>query len=197
MSINSLLLLSRQFCFVARKKFSHISLLHVVHHGIMPLSVWPGARWVPGGHASFFGLLNTFVHMFMYTYYLLAALGPQYQKYIWWKQHMTTLQMIQFVGIMAHGFQLLFYEKCGFPWQISYYIGAHAVMFFILFAQFYVDAYFKKSSKKKEGKTEEITNGKVRRGKKEIQACEDLRPFCIISIATYHGLKKFLSFEFL
>jgi hypothetical protein len=72
----------------------------------MPLSVWPGARFVPGGHASFFGLLNSFVHIVMYAYYLLAALGPQYQKYIWWKQHMTTLQMIQFIGIMAHGFQV-------------------------------------------------------------------------------------------
>ena len=71
--------ISFQFCFVARKKFQHVSLLHVVHHGIMPMSVWPGARFVPGGHASFFGLLNTFVHMFMYTYYLVAALGPEYK----------------------------------------------------------------------------------------------------------------------
>ena len=62
---------------------------------------------------------------------------------------MTNLQMIQFVGIMVHGFQLLFYEDCGFPWQISYYIGAHAVMFFFLFAQFYVQAYFKKGGKAK------------------------------------------------
>ena len=66
------------FCFVARKKFGHISLLHVVHHGIMPLSVWPGVRWVPGGSATFFGLLNVFVHMFMYFYYMIAAMGPKY-----------------------------------------------------------------------------------------------------------------------
>ena len=43
----------------------------------------------------------------MYAYYLLAALGPKYQKYIWWKQHMTTIQMVQFVAIMAHSFQLV------------------------------------------------------------------------------------------
>ena len=139
---------SLQFCFVARKKFSHVSLLHVVHHGIMPMSVWPGARMVPGGHASFFGLLNTFVHIFMYFYYWVAALGPQYQKYIWWKQHMTTLQMVQFVGIMVHGFQLMLYDDCDFPWQFSYYIGAHAVMFFFLFSQFYVRAYLSKPAKR-------------------------------------------------
>jgi len=138
------------FCFVARKKFGHISLLHVVHHGIMPLSVWPGVRWVPGGSATFFGLLNVFVHMFMYFYYMIAAMGPKYSKYIWWKQHMTTLQMVQFIGIMTHGFQFLFMdESCGFPWQYGLYIGAHAVLFFILFSQFYIREYVGKKSKSK------------------------------------------------
>merc|ERR1712193_304526 len=61
------------FCFVARKKFNQVSLLHVIHHGIMPMSVWPGARFLPGGHSSFFGLLNSFVHIVMYFYYMMAA----------------------------------------------------------------------------------------------------------------------------
>jgi elongation of very long chain fatty acids protein 7 len=43
----------------------------------------------------------------MYAYYMLSAMGPKYQKYVWWKQHMTTLQMVQFIGIMTHGFQLV------------------------------------------------------------------------------------------
>ena len=64
-----------QFCFVAKKNFHQVSLLHVVHHGILPLSVWPGARYFPGGHATFFGFINVFVHFFMYSYYMLAALG--------------------------------------------------------------------------------------------------------------------------
>nr|APH81340.1 elongase1 [Paracyclopina nana] len=170
------------FCFVARKKFNQVSLLHVVHHGIMPMSVWPGARYVPGGHASFFGLLNVFVHMFMYFYYMLAAMGPKYQKYTWWKRHMTNLQMIQFVGIMVHGFQLVFYDDCDFPWQFSYYIGAHAVLFFVLFSEFYINNYLGKKPRppvtdanghaKKNGtsangvghtgKTEEESNGKIK-----------------------------------
>merc|ERR1712062_729700 len=78
------------------------------------------------------------VHIVMYFYYMMSAMGAQYQKYLWWKQHLTTLQMIQFVGIMTHGFQLVFYDDCDFPWQFSYYIGAHAVLFFVLFSQFYM-----------------------------------------------------------
>ena len=114
----------------------------------MPLSVWPGLRWVPGGHATFFGLLNAFVHIFMYSYYMCAAMGPKYKKYIWWKRHMTDLQMVQFVGIFAHSIQLLFVPDCGFPVAYGYYIGAHAVMFFVLFSQFYIKEYLKGKNKK-------------------------------------------------
>lgn len=34
--------------FVLRKKNSHISTLHVIHHGIMPASVWFGVKFTPG-----------------------------------------------------------------------------------------------------------------------------------------------------
>lgn len=30
----------------------------------------------------------------MYTYYLFTALGPQFQKYLWWKKYLTALQMV-------------------------------------------------------------------------------------------------------
>ena len=62
---------------------------------------------------------------------------------------MTTLQMIQFIGIMTHGFQLVFYDDCDFPWQFAYYIAAHAVMFFGLFSQFYIKEYLSPSKPKK------------------------------------------------
>jgi elongation of very long chain fatty acids protein 7 len=151
------------FCFVARKKNQHVSMLHVVHHSIMPLSVWPGVRFVPGGHASFFCLLNTFVHIIMYTYYMLSAMGPKYHKYIWWKQHMTSLQMVQFVGIMVHGFQLLVVESCGFPWQYGPYIAAHGLLFFILFSSFYTKEYFSKGKKNK-SEVKKTSNGLVSNG---------------------------------
>lgn len=37
---------------------------------------------------------------------MMAAMGPQYSKYLWWKKYLTTLQMIQFVGIFTHAFQV-------------------------------------------------------------------------------------------
>lgn len=129
--------------FVLRKKNQHVSTLHVIHHGVMPMSVWFGVKFTPGGHSTFFGFLNTFVHIVMYTYYLLAALGPQYQKYLWWKKHLTTLQMVQFITVMVHSFQLLFID-CNYPRAFMWLIGMHSVMFFFLFSEFYKQTYQKK-----------------------------------------------------
>lgn len=82
------------FFFLARKKFDHISSLHVIHHGLMPMSVWWGMKYAPGGHSSFFGFINSFVHIPMYLYYGLSAIGPQMNKYLFWKKYMTSLQMV-------------------------------------------------------------------------------------------------------
>uniref|UniRef100_A0A023F4L2 Elongation of very long chain fatty acids protein n=1 Tax=Triatoma infestans TaxID=30076 RepID=A0A023F4L2_TRIIF len=133
--------------FVLRKKNEHISTLHVIHHGCMPMSVWFGVKFTPGGHSTFFGLLNTFVHIIMYSYYLLAALGPSVQKYLWWKKYLTSLQMAQFIAIMVHAFQLLFID-CNYPKAFVWWIGMHAVMFFFLFKEFYTQSYAKERNRK-------------------------------------------------
>ena len=136
------------------------------------MSVWPGARWVPGGHSTFFGLCNTFVHFFMYFYYMMAAMGPQYQKYIWWKRHMTNLQMIQFVAIFIHGSLLLITNDCNYPTAFGYFIAAHAVLFFVLFAQFYIREY--------------LDRGKLKQTKVILQ---------LITQLLHQGRENFLRFE--
>jgi elongation of very long chain fatty acids protein 7 len=133
------------FFFVMRKRYDQVSTLHVIHHGIMPFSVWWGVKFMPGGHSSFFGFINTFVHIIMYTYYMLAAMGPHMQKYLWWKKYLTVLQMIQFIAVMVHAFQLLFHNPCNYPITFVCWIGAHAVMFYFLFRNFYRQAYVKVS----------------------------------------------------
>lgn len=111
------------------------------------LTYQPRIFFFTGGHSTFFGLLNTFVHIIMYSYYLLAALGPNVQKYLWWKKYLTTLQMLQFLAIMVHAFQLLFID-CNYPKAFVWWIGMHAVMFFFLFKEFYKQQYTKPSKQK-------------------------------------------------
>lgn len=122
---------------------------------------------MPGGHSSFFGLLNTFVHIIMYTYYMLAAMGPEMQKYLWWKKYLTQvdydnkceliydfinsrylqLQMVQFVGIFTHCFQLIFHNPCNYSMIFVYWIGGHGVLFYFLFRNFYNTTYVKPNKK--------------------------------------------------
>jgi len=136
------------FCFIARKKFNQVSVLHVYHHSIMTINVWIGLRFMPGGHGTFAGLINSFVHIVMYTYYLLAGLGPQFQKFLWWKVYVTKLQLIQFVLILIHSAQLLFRNDCNYPIFLAYFIIVQAIIFFALFSEFYIKAYLSGSKKK-------------------------------------------------
>lgn len=132
--------------FVLRKKFTHISTLHVIHHGIMPMSVWWGVKFTPGGHSTFFAFVNSLVHIVMYFYYALAAIGPSMNRYLWWKKYMTAFQMVQFIAIFVHSFQLLFRE-CNYPHGFMWWIGFHAVLFWFLFADFYKHTYGKTLAK--------------------------------------------------
>jgi elongation of very long chain fatty acids protein 4 len=47
--------------------------------------------------SAFFGaMINSLVHVIMYGYYGVAALGPEYQKYLWWKKYLTRIQLVSF-----------------------------------------------------------------------------------------------------
>ena len=82
------------FFFVLRKKNNQLTSLHVIHHAIMPMVCWTFLKFVGGGHSTFFMFLNMGVHVVMYFYYLVSGLGPQVQKYLWWKRYITGLQYL-------------------------------------------------------------------------------------------------------
>uniref|UniRef100_A0A182Q5E2 Elongation of very long chain fatty acids protein n=1 Tax=Anopheles farauti TaxID=69004 RepID=A0A182Q5E2_9DIPT len=131
--------------FVLRKKQNQVSFLHVYHHTIMVLFTWFYLKYIPGTQAAFIGVLNSFVHIVMYTYYLIAALGPQYQKYLWWKRYMTTLQLLQF-GIMLCYFVLINSMQCHVPRALTYFFVSNITIFLFLFINFYRKAYRKRSA---------------------------------------------------
>jgi len=142
--INKLFDFSDTFLFVLRKKNHNLSLLHMVHHASVPFSIWPGVRTMPGGHITFFALLNTLVHIIMYAYYLFAAMGPQFQKFLWWKKYLTLMQMVQFILTTLHGAQIIF-NGCPIPKSIVYWVAFHELLFLALFFGFYKRAYRPKS----------------------------------------------------
>lgn len=69
---------------VPRKKFTHITNLHVIHHTIISGNAWFRFLFAPEGRPAFALGLNAFVHAVTYPYYFVAT-GPGVQPYLWWK----------------------------------------------------------------------------------------------------------------
>ncbi|XP_070153889.1 very long chain fatty acid elongase 7-like [Polyergus mexicanus] len=163
--------------FVLRKKEKQITFLHMYHHTVMPMISWGATKYYPGGHGIFIGIINSFVHIIMYTYYLLAALLPHYQcrRYLWWKKYITTLQMTQFCLAFLHNCQLLFYD-CDYPKISLVFVLPNAVFFYFLFSDFYNNAYTPKkenddstpsiqNSDRANGIAEKVINDEIPNGK--------------------------------
>lgn len=130
--------------FVLRKKQSQVTTLHVSHHAGMAFLMYGGVKFWAGGHGSFQGFINSFVHIFMYGYYLLAGLGPQFSHLLWWKKYMTQLQLAQFAVIFLHGCQLFFQPNCNYPRVVLYPYLAVCAYFTVMFINFYRKAYMKR-----------------------------------------------------
>ncbi|CAG9115797.1 unnamed protein product [Plutella xylostella] len=145
--------------FVLRKKNRQISFLHLYHHTMMPICAWIGTKFLPGGHGTLLGVINSFIHIIMYTYYLISGLGPQYQKYLWWKRHVTTLQLIQFCIIFYHNFTVMFTD-CNYPKFINFLLSLNASLFLYMFGRFYYVNYIKNSKTTRPDPKPVTVNGK-------------------------------------
>ncbi|XP_077285173.1 very long chain fatty acid elongase AAEL008004 [Arctopsyche grandis] len=126
--------------FGLRKKNTQVTWLHLYHHSLTPFEAWILVKFIGGGHGTFSNIINNLVHVIMYFYYMVAAMGPEYQKYIWWKKHLTTLQLIQFFMVFFHSASALVYD-CGYPRLISSGLMLHSVIFIVLFTNFYMQSY--------------------------------------------------------
>jgi len=62
-----------------------------------------------GVSTAFFGaMINSFTHILMYTYYGVSALGPRYQKFLWWKRYLTIIQLVcNCVQLVCNSVQLV------------------------------------------------------------------------------------------
>ncbi|EFA00084.1 Elongation of very long chain fatty acids protein 1-like Protein [Tribolium castaneum] len=134
--------------FVLRKRFDQITFLHVYHHVIMLVGSWVTCNYFPGGQLYFLGFINSFVHAVMYLYYYLSLVDPSYKKSIWWKKHLTQLQIAQHCTVFVTFLIPLLNPECSYPkWILMSYLPACALMIY-LFTDFYVNAYVKKKPPK-------------------------------------------------
>ncbi|XP_015916238.1 very long chain fatty acid elongase 7 [Parasteatoda tepidariorum] len=151
--------------FVLRKKDNLITNLHVIHHCVLPLCGWVFFRTERSGFQAYPIIINSVVHIAMYGYYGLAAMGPGVRKYLWWKRYLTIAQMIQFILILFFVMVVMPVSGCTAAKSSIYINVVAATLFFALFYNFYQHT-FKPTKSKTNGvhKKREIEDKKEENG---------------------------------
>lgn len=79
----------------------------------------------------------------MYGYYFLTSYKPEMKNSIWWKKHITQLQLLQFTLLAVHFFVPLF-STCDYPKVILIIGFIQNAFMMVMFCDFYYKAYIKK-----------------------------------------------------
>ncbi|XP_059224364.1 elongation of very long chain fatty acids protein 4-like [Stomoxys calcitrans] len=137
---SKLLEFSDTLFFILRHKWKQLTPLHIYHHSTMFPLWWIAIKWLPTGSTFIPVLINSFVHVIMYTYYGLSACGPAVQKYLWWKKYLTAIQLVQFTTGLLWALQAIL-AKCDFPLAINCATMVYMISFLILFGKFFRREY--------------------------------------------------------
>ncbi|KAI8118691.1 Elongation of very long chain fatty acids protein 4 [Lucilia cuprina] len=137
---SKLLEFSDTLFFILRHKWDQLTPLHIYHHSTMFPLWWIAIKWVPTGSSFFPALINSLIHVVMYTYYGLSACGPVIQKYLWWKKYLTAIQLLQFSTGLLWAIQAIA-TQCDFPLWINCATIIYMITFLILFGRFYRRKY--------------------------------------------------------
>ena len=101
-------------------------------------------RLYPGGDAYFGAMVNSWIHVMMYSYYTLSLLKIPCP----WKKFLTMAQLIQFTTVVGYSLYAMSLPGNNYTWK---QYAAHAIQIFemtslfVLFMRFYRKAYSKKS----------------------------------------------------
>jgi len=120
---------------VLRKKTNQISFLHVYHHVLLVWSWFAVCKIACGGDAYFGAMVNSFIHVVMYSYYLISLLGYR----CFFKNYITLAQMLQFVVCAVHAIYCWVNQHItSFLPMLQLFVMVNML---ILFGDFYKKAY--------------------------------------------------------
>jgi len=102
-------------------------------------------EFYPGGDAYFGALLNSCIHVMMYSYYTLSLLKFSCP----WKRYLTQAQLLQFTSVVVYtaiSFVIVYREGNAEPKHYACFVVQtfEMVSLFFLFMRFYSNAYAKK-----------------------------------------------------
>lgn len=117
---------------------------HNTHH-----HRWVIASYAPSGECWFEVMLNSYIHVVMYSYYLLASMvgkDPRVRaKWLWWGKYLTQMQMAQFVSMLVHS--IFCYTSSPYPKALGALLCVYMVTLLALFLDFYIRKHVLKGKK--------------------------------------------------
>jgi len=134
---------------VLRGKMEQVSFLHLYHHISIAFAWWYALSNCPGGDSYFGALLNSWIHVMMYSYYTLSLLKISCP----WKKYLTLSQLVQFCTVMIYTVVSFVIIGKTAPDHIlsCYYVQLfEMISLFSLFAHFYSKTYKNDKLSKKE-----------------------------------------------
>ena len=129
----------------ANSNYIQVSFLHIYHHVSIAWAWWLAMKLWPGGDAYFGALLNSWIHVMMYSYYTLSLLKIRCP----WKKYLTQSQLLQFCTVVVYtvASTCIHYQK-GEAESRHYWCLAvqsfEMISLFFLFMHFYSKTYKKR-----------------------------------------------------
>jgi GNS1/SUR4 family len=128
--------------FVLRKKKNQVSFLHIYHHIAVVTLMWIFLKYHSGESESVIGVINSAVHVMMYSYYFLSSFKVFKKATQSVKSLITSVQIVQLVVLFLHCFHTI--ASCNMT--KLYYLQAGNLAFLVfMFFKFYAKNYSKKN----------------------------------------------------
>ncbi|XP_055527088.1 elongation of very long chain fatty acids protein 1-like [Wyeomyia smithii] len=127
--------------YAMRKKNNQISFFHVYHHCYAVITSHGFAKYGGGSMLSYTIIVNSIVHVFMYSYYLSSIFAKQLPfSLVPFKKVITILQITQLTSVLVN----LCYAmsaSCSVPLLHCVFHGPNMALQIKLFADFYASRY--------------------------------------------------------
>jgi elongation of very long chain fatty acids protein 4 len=139
------------FIMLLKGNLRQVSYLHVYHHMTIPFIQWILACYSPGGENYWSQIINSWVHVVMYTYYFMASVLPKdpavRKRWLWWGKYLTMMQISQFAANFSHGVYCL-RGGSNYPLGIGRIYTWYMVTLLFFFGNFFLQKHVAPAGKK-------------------------------------------------
>lgn len=134
--------------FILRKKSNQVSALHVYHHIAVVALLWLHLKFNGGPIDNYIGVLNSFIHIIMYTYYFLSSFQNFTNVTRTIKPLITTVQILQLSVLFVHSCVALMPSCNASKVYILQVLNLSLLIF--MFLRFFVKNFNEKKNLKKD-----------------------------------------------